>query len=584
MTTALFYLWQMSVRNRLVTRFKRLRQPKYLAGAIVGGLYFYFYFFRWMFLPHGSGHGPTPEASTPLDPTLRESIGALILFGIVLLAWIVPRKRAALAFTEAEIAFLFPAPISRSGLVHFKLLRSQASILFMAIFFALVSRGFRGDGRCLVFAAGWWIVLSTLNLHLLGASFVRTMLLDRGISHWMHRLFVIGLALAAFGAAAAWTVHSLPPLTDADLTGRSAIEQYLRQALVSGPLPYVLFPFRLVVRPYLAATGIAFLHALGPAALLLVAHYWWVIRSDVAFAEASLEASQKLAEKVAAVRAGNWQNANQQHKVKRPPFTLRPVGWPAVALLWKNLIAAGQGFTARLWIILLVSLTAMAVAMRGVLADGNWLAVAGMFTLAVGIWALLIGPQIVRQDFRQDLPQADVLKALPLRGWQVALGEILAPIVILTAIHWLLLTLAVVCLSLAQSLGKWNGLVWPIGIGTAMILPALNAISLLIPNAAVLLFPSWFQLGRDATQGIEATGQRLIFALGQFLAFAIALLPAALVFTLVLFAVKSFAGLALAVPAASAATAIVLAVEAGLGVLLLGWLFERFDVSAEQSP
>lgn len=117
-----------------------------------------------------------------------------------------------------------------------------------------------------------------------------------------------------------------------------------------------------------------------------------------------------------------------------------------------------------------------------------------------------------------------------------------------------------------------------------MILPALNAISLLIPNAAVLLFPSWFQLGRDATQGIEATGQRLIFALGQFLAFAIALLPAALVFTLVLFAVKSFAGLALAVPAASAATAIVLAVEAGLGVLLLGWLFERFDVSAEQSP
>ncbi|MBP9903865.1 MAG: hypothetical protein KBH45_20625, partial [Verrucomicrobia bacterium] len=235
-------------------------------------------------------------------------------------------------------------------------------------------------------------------------------------------------------------------------------------------------------------------------------------------------------------------------------------------------------------IILLVSLTAMAVAMRGVLADGNWLAVAGMFALAVGIWALLIGPQIVRQDFRQDLPQADVLKALPLRGWQVALGEILAPIVILTAIHWLLLTLAVVCLSLAQSLGKWNGLVWPIGIGTAMILPALNAISLLIPNAAVLLFPSWFQLGRDATQGIEATGQRLIFALGQFLAFAIALLPAALVFTLVLFAVKSFAGLALAVPAASAATAIVLAVEAGLGVLLLGWLFERFDVSAEQSP
>jgi len=75
----------------------------------------------------------------------------------------------------------------------------------------------------------------------------------------------------------------------------------------------------------------------------------------------------------------------------------------------------------------------------------------------------------------------------------------LTPIVILTAIHWLLLTLAVVCLSLASGVGEWSRLVLPIGIGAALILPALNAISLLIPNAAVLLFPSWFQLGRDAT-------------------------------------------------------------------------------------
>ena len=39
-----------------------------------------------------------------------------------------------------------------------------------------------------------------------------------------------------------------------------------------------------------------------------------------------------------------------------------------------------------------------------------------------------------------------------------------------------------------------------------MLLPALNLISLLIPNAAVLLFPAWFQPGKDSPQGIEATG------------------------------------------------------------------------------
>jgi hypothetical protein len=31
------------------------------------------------------------------------------------------------------------------------------------------------------------------------------------------------------------------------------------------------------------------------------------------------------------------------------------------------------------------------------------------------------------------------------------------------------------------------------------------------------------------------------------------------------------------------AATLVLALEGGLGVLLLGWLFERFDVSAEQA-
>jgi hypothetical protein len=97
----------------------------------------------------------------------------------------------------------------------------------------------------------------------------------------------------------------------------------------------------------------------------------------------------------------------------------------------------------------------------------------------------------------------------------------------------------------------------------------------------VLLFPAWFQAGKDAPHGIEATGQRLIFFIGQFLAFAIALIPAAGVFVGFFFLVKFAAGVFTAVPVASVAAALVLAVEAGLGVMLLGWLFERFDVSAE---
>src|SRR5262245_42648676 len=128
MISALFYLQFHSVKNRLVMRFKRLKKPKYLIGAIVGGLYFYFYFFRFLFWrspARGQWSGAPAMPNIPtIGPLFYESLGALVLLVIVLLAWIIPRERAALAFTEAEVAFLFPAPVTRRGLIHYKLLRS----------------------------------------------------------------------------------------------------------------------------------------------------------------------------------------------------------------------------------------------------------------------------------------------------------------------------------------------------------------------------------------------------------------------------------------------------------------------------
>jgi hypothetical protein len=221
--------------------------------------------------------------------------------------------------------------------------------------------------------------------------------------------------------------------------------------------------------------------------------------------------------------------------------------------------------------------------MRGVARDSNWLVVVGSFALMVGMWALLIGPQIVRQDFRQDLPNVDLLKLYPLRGWQLALGEILAPGLILTGVQWLLLLMAAGFTAPLAGGKISGGLIMALGVSLAVVLPALNLISLLIPNAAVLLFPSWFQAGKEGPQGIEATGQRLIFALGQFLAFILALIPAAAVFAACFFVIKLLAGDALAVLAAGVGATLVLAVEGSLGVMLLGWLFERFDVSAEQT-
>jgi len=47
----LFHSW----KNRMAMRIRRLKQPKYLFGALFGAAYFYLYFFRYLLNPHRAG-------------------------------------------------------------------------------------------------------------------------------------------------------------------------------------------------------------------------------------------------------------------------------------------------------------------------------------------------------------------------------------------------------------------------------------------------------------------------------------------------------------------------------------------------
>src|SRR5665213_199178 len=578
MIAALCYLQFHSTRNRLVTRFQRLKHPKYLFGAIAGGLYFYFYFFRYLFRSYGTGPHPTvgPLAS-PENALQFESLAALAVFVIVLLAWLIPHERAALTFTEAEVAFLFPAPVTRRTLIHFKLVRSQLRIFFSTLLLALFSH--RLGGSIWIHGLGSWLVLSTLNLHFLGSSFARTLLLDHGVSNRLRRAVVVVVVAAASVAVWIWAKQTLPPLTDTDTTNFKSILIYAQRILNTGPALYLLYPFHLMVRPFFAPDAPAFLIALVPALLLFSLHYLWVIYSDVAFEEASVEASQKLATRIAAVRSGNWQAAKKNQKARRAWFQLAPAGPALTALLWKNLIGIRQVFSARLWIVIAVVCVVFFAGFGGATHAKN-ISVMAAIVIAIALgYSLLLGPQILRLDFRRDLPMADILKTFPLRGWQIALGEILAPVTVLVGFQWFLLLIGsgLVFFLPGGKTSLWLAIV----AGAAFVLPVLDFLLMLIPNAAVLLFPSWIQSGKDSPRGVEATGQRLILAVGQLLALLLALVPGALAFSVVYFPLKIFLGPVAPVPFATLAAALVLAVEAGFGVMLLGKLFERFDVTEE---
>jgi hypothetical protein len=195
---------------------------------------------------------------------------------------------------------------------------------------------------------------------------------------------------------------------------------------------------------------------------------------------------------------------------------------------------------------------------------------------------IFYGPQILRHDFRQDLRVADILKMYPLPGWQMVIGEILAPAVILAGIQWALILLAfLLCPANMGGAPVPMVLRLSIALSAALVLPCVDFIALLLPNAAALIFPAWVQLGKDTPRGFETMGQQLILMFGQIIVLTLSLLPAAMAGTVSYLAVWWLTGkiVAAAVVPGALAAALVLATEAAFGVWLLGKAFERFDWS-----
>ena len=135
--SALWFLQSRSVVNSLRARVRRLKQPKYLIGAVIGVGYLWMIGFRHLFTSWGGRSGDVGEAMPAETRLLFEVGAATALMCFTVMMWLFTGDRASLLFTEAEVAFLFPAPLSRRSLIHFRLLRAQLGILFSAFFFSL---------------------------------------------------------------------------------------------------------------------------------------------------------------------------------------------------------------------------------------------------------------------------------------------------------------------------------------------------------------------------------------------------------------------------------------------------------------
>lgn len=596
MLGALLYLRFTSFKNWLATRGRRLRQPKYLIGALVGCAYFYFFFFR----PLGDSASRRRStaasdeamramelagASLPTDwlPAMT-ALGALALLTFITFMWVVPAQRAALGFSEAEIAFLFPAPIKRRSLVHFRLLSSQfRSLIGAGIMMLFSNRWSVVGGNPFTHAIGWWFIFSTLNLHFSGANFTLTRLSDAGLGAWRRRTLVFlaivtVFAVAIFRLPAAMTM----PALGSDLDLRPATGWVIALSSTA-PLSWLLWPFQQVLGPFLAVDGRHFLITLGPALAVVILHYLWVVRTAVAFEDASVDFAQKRGARLAAWRSGKGIPASSTAKARPGPFRLASTGRPELAFLWKNLLSTWQYFTVRILLVCAAAIVGASAWISAQPVGRGLLPGIGIMALFFGAYALVVGPQFARQDIRSDLVNADVLKTYPLAGWQVVLGELLTPIVILTGVLWLTLLTVVLTFHPATVEVGWltPSLRLVCGLALAAIVPPLATLQLLVPNAAALLFPGWFHVSRTRGGGPEVFGQRMIFFFAQVITMILALLPPVGLAAVLIFILQWWLGPIVAVTIAAAAVLLVLAAEVWCGVWWLGERFEKLDLSTD---
>lgn len=564
MTNALLYLELQSRANALRGWLSRLRQPRYALGSVAIAAYLWF-LTRQMAV--------TDAASRPsrsgLDALLTGEFAPGIFFLLIAGGWFFGAERAALPFTEAEVAWLFPAPLSRRTLVHFRLLKSLVSNVFGALVYSAL---LLGAGHLFWHRfAGFWVLLSFHALHSLAGSFTRERLLARGLDV-QRRRGALALLLIAIAAATWLWPRALGAPPDAPHGSGFAFVEQAVALLRTPPLTWVLAPFRIVLAPLRAETALDLLRAIWPALALLAAHYVWAMRAITGFEEASAALAEKRAATMRAMRGGRGLLALRKRKASSEPFALAPRGRPELAFLWSRLIAAGSWAQPRS----LLTLAAIPIAAVGWMhGRPGWekiLFVVAIFSAVVAFYGLLLAPGLARGGFSQLFERIDLTKSYPLRGWQVALGELLAPIALLATLELTLITVAAIAAATRFE------------VPAPLLLAAWAAAALLMPPLVGLLFgtqlglqlalPAWFQPAASSAR-FEAGGQGLLFAVGSVIVIVVALVPASLAASAaggVAYFISDELALAVATGGLAAAAAVI-----GELALLLAWLGRRFE-------
>jgi Putative ABC exporter len=544
---ALWWLIGMQLRGWLRFFSRSLLTLKGALLAILGGTFF----ILWMLsvaVANSTRGGIEPSAVLRSGP----SVLLIYCFMNVMLS----SADRGIYFTPAEINFLFPAPMTRRSLLAYKIVASLIVGLPSSLILSAISYGF--SNSFLTAFTGMMLIVLFMQLFTMAINLIAVTL--GAALYTRARRLLLGAAILV-AAVIVWEVGG-NPLNGKLLDWLQMADQSRIWQTITLPLTWFFETFRAKhIWPDLVLY--ASLSLMVNGVLLGI-----VFALDAQYMEAAAFASARVYARLQRIRIGTGGPApSSKFRFALPlPPSLGGVG----TLCWRQITTSVRMpsrliFLAVMFCVAIMSSQTMNRSTVGPMTLTIW---AGATVLLTAVFLTAMLPF----DFRGDVDRIALLKTLPIPPWRLALGQVLAPVLLVSLVQWLVLAMYFVWI-------MQEGLIrpgrWPWHPGTILSLFGLfalpvNALLFALENLLFLLFPTRIVATNPAD--FQALGRNVLFLLAKSLVLGSVFSVAALVGFLVgMFYLRL--GYALAWLTIALFTAPL--------IPLIGWAFTIFDVGRD---
>ena len=522
-----------------------LRFAKRNVSSVRGVIYLIiglFFFFLWLFSLLFS-----PSAANRPNPEYVERFAPLGLLAGCLLNLFVSSGERVITFRPAEVDFLFPGPFTRRQLLLYKVAGIVAAALYQALFILIF---FYNWGERAFFAyLGMVLLLLFFQFFTLTLTMTASTVGARAYSRGRKIvLAVIGLAVVA--------ALTLMVRSDGD------VMETLARLEHSTAWHVVRAPFAWFVKAFRAETLWPDFVQYGSLALLVdLVLIGVVFALDAQYLEASAAASERQYQRLQRLRSGQGALAGPSGSGKaRFSLPMLPRLGGIGPTVWRQLQVVVRSFLPFLLLIGLLGVSLATVLSRSDRSEDSLGVVAMLAGMLIG-FPLLMTPAVLC-DFRGDVDRMEVLKSLPIRPAWLAVGQLLAPSLVVVAVQALVAAVAMVIL------GRFEAIL----AAVPLLAVPVNFVVFGVENLLYLLFP--MRMVAVSPGDFQTAGRNMLNYVAKFLCLGPITLFALLVGLPI--------GLVTQNVAAGLAGAWIAVLGCGIGVVPLVVLaFKRFDVARD---